>query len=260
MKNRCPSTWRLIRELERQGIVVKNPSKLPSNPTELLPKSLDPSESDEIELMVHAYDTGLKASMKGTIRDPDVSAACKPTPPPSNPDAQTGTDGTQDACAGSQSNSDASPANSTSTSSSGSSSSGGLGGVNPASLMPMPAGFAGLQALAGMSGQAMDEKRMLYLKNLTEMINVCEVSLRRVIAMAKRLTAFKQLQQVRLHLTATSSISEASYFIIWIKIYNRRIFLVGIFCFGINQSSLENCNIHASNILTFFNWKLGITT
>lgn len=212
--------YRMFRDLEKQGVFPARPLPIsvtaqgsPSseqsrtaNEHELLLAQvlkLEQEQADEIEHIVNAYEASLQTSLKGTVMDPEskthlsggTQGAGQAVSPSQRPPPQAdGASASASAFGGGAD--DATPTPTQATTADGSSpstpssqSSGGSGTT----------GMLGVQLAAmfraslppDLSGVSLDSA----LRSLADMINLCEISMRRIIAFAKRVPGFKRLEQ-----------------------------------------------------------------
>lgn len=212
--------YRMFRDLEKQGVFPARP--LPMSVTaqgspsseqsrtanehehELLLAQvlkLEQEQADEIEHIVNAYEASLQTSLKGTVMDPEskthlsggtqgASQAVSPSqrPPPRadgvSASANSFGGGADDATPTQATTADGSPPSTPSSQSSGGSGTTGMLGVQLAAMFR-----ASLPP--DLSGVSLDSA----LRSLADMINLCEISMRRIIAFAKRVPGFKRLEQ-----------------------------------------------------------------
>ena len=220
---------RMFRDIEKQGLPASkpfagttdaSPSSDSSRRQELVP--LEQEQADEIELIYNAYEMSLETSLKGTVMDPEskmhlgspasastqsqqssgadeMCAVPQQRPPASGAGAgapDSSAQGAASRTANSVASPDATPTQAvgvgagvedvsapTTPASSGSGGSGSTGAflaaIVRASLPP------------NLTGGSLDS----VIRTVTDMINLCEISMRRIIAFAKRVPAFKRLPQ-----------------------------------------------------------------
>ena len=229
----CSIVCRVYRDLEKQGLPPSKsfPATTDASPTsdssrQQEPLPLEQEQADEIELIFNAYAVSLETSLKGTVMDPESkmhlslpASACTqsqqssgadgmcavPPPAPGAPDSSSqGTAAasrTANGVAASSASPDATPtqaaglgsgvgagadANGSGPSTPASSASGGSGSTGSLLAAMMRASLP-----PNLSGGSLDSM----IRTVTDMINLCEISMRRIIAFAKRLPAFKRLPQ-----------------------------------------------------------------
>ena len=210
-----------------------SPSSDASRRQELLP--LEQEQADQIEVIINAYDASLETSLKGTVMDPESKTQLGASPASASTQSQqsSGADETcavpQQQLAGARASTRAGAGTGAGAGADGADSSAqgaagrtanepvspdatptqamGVGnGVEDVSSPSTPASSASggsgstgslLAALfrasipPNMSGSSLDSM----VRTVTDMINLCEISMRRIIAFAKRVPSFKRLPQ-----------------------------------------------------------------